>query len=480
MTTPNAETPPPPSNEPFDPTAQRGKMFGALGLDARGPKGPEIVTEPPSDPAKPTEVPPDDKKPALSSAEPPKKDDPKPPKPDEDSDDNEVDPIDEIEKPDDGDADPGEGDDVDPFSDEELEKMRQDDTHAIKTAKEEGKKRKTLEREKQTLEKRNVQLSRELEEARGEIEKFTAVRIDPTTHPDFIAAKKKTHNSIIAAIDNEIGSDAAEIFEKQGWGDELTAASRMIDATVAERRKIKEPLKLAISKKLGLVPRDTKEFDAVVDQDAVKAADQVIAIMSRHTAEYDKLAGIYGTIQTKAESKGIEVGHKEYTAQTKTVREKILSIGAMTAKDIEEDPDSLQAMAARKIRSSPEAKERFDGIVKAVIEMRFGPEALSQEELDRHVQAGKDMGEFQKNRERRVKDFSERRMPEIAAALVLWPEIKKALPDFLKAQRDQEARKDKKEVVRKTTGKPAPTKDEKPVVQNRDELREKMRKSLKL
>ena len=145
----------------------------------------------------------------------------------------------------------------------------------------------------------------------------------------------------------------------------------------------------------------------------------------------------------------------------------------MSEKDIAEDPDSLQSLAAKKINKSPQMKARFEKIEKLVTEMAYGPQALSQEELDKHAATGKDMQEFHKNRNKRVENFRNERLSEIASLLVMLPDIKQMLPEYFKNEAEKKSTQSKKDVVRK--GKKVAPKPEKKVVSEEEKTADELR-----
>lgn len=427
-------------SKPFDIEAQRRKVAASLGL-------PDVKLEPRAN-ATPGEPPaaPQQQQPVEEQAPPPAEseleEEEEEQQPDDEEEEESDDEEEELNLDEDDESDEEEEEEEDALSAEEIEAMRADDTHAVKRAKEEGRMRKQLQREVQALEERNTQLQTKHDEMQKELEKFQTTRIDPSSHPDFIEIKKRVHSSIIGSIDDEVGSSAAAIFEQGGWGNELTKVASLSGATVAERREIKEPLRLDIAKKVGLVPNDTAELDPSIDDEAIRTADRIISILSRHTQDYNNLADTYTRIQSKAEGMSLAMGHQEYVERTQPIRQTITAISTLEQKHIDEDPDSLISLAAKKIGDNPKAKAKFDLITKAVIEMQFGPEALSQEELDRFAQSGRDMEEFHKTREKRVAKFREDQSGQIAALLLLLPEIKQALPQYF-SSKAKAASKDK-------------------------------------
>jgi hypothetical protein len=157
-----------------------------------------------------------------------------------------------------------------------------------------------------------------------------------------------------------------------------------------------------------------------------------------------------------------------------------MSIATMDQRLIDEDPTSLQSLAARKIQRSPEQRSKFSNIVKMAIEMGYGPEALSQEELDKHAQSGKDMIEFEKTRNKRVESFRQTRLPEIIAALVMWPEIKEAMPSYFNDEENRSSSQNRKHITRKATKDVAQAKKKVDEPKTGDELMDDIRKALKM
>jgi len=315
----------------------------------------------------------------------------------EDDSDEVVDP--EVE---DDDFDLDEDPDVDEF-DEEEEQDDDLDKNIVALRKKHTELKEKYQAQEETLTK----TIEELDKTKDELEKYTLTQIDLPDAADKLGDK---------------------------WGDILTEVSRYEETPRAEKAKSLADLRLSIANNLGMVDGDTLELDARVDGDAIDAADKVIDVFERHTGNYQELSDIYTRIQSKAADKSLEIGYDEYQMNTKSVSESLSSIDTMSDKDIDEDPNSLQAMAARKITSSPELKTRSAKIDKMLVELAFGPEALSQAELDRHAKSGKDMGEFQQARNERVTALRNKYIPQFKSMLMLLPQIKKALPEYFEAE----------------------------------------------
>lgn len=324
---------------------------------------------------------------------------------------------------------------------------------------------KTLVADNDLLNEQLVSKEQEIEKLRGELDKLSATKVDPRTHPDFIEERTKTHNNVAAQLRRVIGTDRTKMIVgtevEPKWGRILTDVANLSKLPFDEQDAVENNLRLLIARQIGF---SGEELDYDMDEDYVRTADEVIKTFGNFVPNYDKLANIHETIVSKSQNKSLELGYKEYLEKTKSIREGMAVIETMSDKDIQEDPESLQAIAATKIRRSPQAKAQFDKIKKAVIEMAYGPEALSQEELDKHAASGKDMVEFHKNRMKRVETFRQQRLTEIASALLIWPEIKEQMPAYFKNKSQSERNESKKQILRKassgTTTSVKPTKSE--------------------
>jgi len=389
----------------------------------------------------------------------------------EDDSDEVVDP--EVE---DDDFDLDEDPDVDEF-DEEEEQDDDLDKNIVALRKKHTELKEKYQAQEETLTK----TIEELDKTKDELEKYTLTQIDPKSHPDFLGKSEATANSIYSGLVRLKGlPDAADKLGDK-WGDILTEVSRYEETPRAEKAKSLADLRLSIANNLGMVDGDTLELDARVDGDAIDAADKVIDVFERHTGNYQELSDIYTRIQSKAADKSLEIGYDEYQMNTKSVSESLSSIDTMSDKDIDEDPNSLQAMAARKITSSPELKTRSAKIDKMLVELAFGPEALSQAELDRHAKSGKDMGEFQQARNERVTALRNKYIPQFKSMLMLLPQIKKALPEYFEAENKSAKIKAQKQAVRKSTKKqPREKVEDKNTTLTKESLRENLRKNLRL
>ncbi len=317
---------------------------------------------------------------------------------------------------------------------------------------------KQLVADNDSLNEQLVSKDQKIEELSQELEKFSATRIDPTSHPDFMSLRSKAHNGIASQLRRQIGtSSTIELVgseEQPRWGKILTDVAHLETLPFDQQDDVEDQIRLEIAQRLGF---QGEELDPEYDNEFVEKADTVIRTMGNFTGQYEQLAELHKNIVSKSQTKSLEIGYKEYMEKTKVVNEGLATIETMSDKDLAEDPDSLQSLAARKIKRSPQMKSQFEKIKKAVIEMAYGPQALSQEELDKHAATGKDMVEFQKKREKRVESFRNQRLTEIASLMLLLPEIKEKIPEYFKQESNQEKLNAKKKVLRK--GKSAPSKN---------------------
>lgn len=415
------------------------------------------------------------------------------PEPTPDPNDPTPDPVDPVDpEPTDPTPDPDPADPADPDDDDDLNldddpvdpeptdpTPEPDDDPLDKNIVKLRKKYEDLDARYSSQEEKLTETMEELDRTKKELEKYNLTQVDPKSHPDFITKSKDTENKIYSRLTRLKGVPDAADKLGQRWGDILTDVDHYESAPREEKAGILSDLRVSIAQQLGMVSADTEYLDPSIDIEAVEAADKVIDVFEPHTSDYKELARIFSDIQTKAADNRLETGFNEYQNTTKPIREALAVIDTMSEQDIEEDPTSLQALAAKKIASSPEMKTKAAKIDKYLIEMAFGPEALSQEELDRHHKSGKDMDEFHASRNKRVKQFREQRLPEIKAMMILLPQIKEALPEFFNTEGKKEKAAAQKKAIRRSTGttpkEPAKKEDEQ---LTGDQLRERLRKNL--
>ena len=380
---------------------------------------------------------------------------------------------------DDLDADPDDDDldlDADPDDDDLDADGNSDDDDLDKNIVALRKKHEDLRNDYDSQEEKLTEALEQLKSKTDELEKYELTRIDPKSHPDFVNKSAKLGDTIHSKLIRLKGVPNAADKLGDKWGDILTDVDKFNSTPRNEKTQALNDLRLSIAQRLEMVDSDTTNLDPSVDDDSIDAADKVIDLFDGHSKDYRELAEIYTNIQSKAADRSLAVGYEEYQSSTSNVRQSLASIDTMSDKDIEEDPTSLQSLAAKKINSSSELRAKSVKIDKMLIELGFGAEALSQEELDRHSKSGKDMTEFQRNREKRVTGIREKRLPEIKAMYSLLPEIKKHLPEILDRIEKEGKKKDQKKVVRQATSKEAKKDLEKEEeVLTKDQLRAKMR-----
>lgn len=391
----------------------------------------------------------------------------------------EVEETPEVKKPT-GDLDEDELDlDVDPDStpDEEVEEEDvQDDLDKNIVAL--RKKHTELNEKHQAQEEVLNDTLNELEKTKEELEKYTYTKIDPKSHPDFVNKREATENALYSGLLRLKGvPNAADKIGKE-WGDVLTDVYDYENTPREEKSQALNDLRMSVATRLGMVDEGVDSLDPSIDMDAIDAADSVIEVFERRTGDYKELSDTYERIQSKAADKTLEIGYDEYQSNTESVRQSLAMIDTLSTKDIEEDPTSIQSLAAKKIASSPEFKARAAKIDKMLIELGFGAEALSQEELDRHSKAGKDMDEFHKAREARVTNSREKYLPMMKSLMVMLPQIKEALPQYFEDQDKSEKSKAQKQAVRQSTSKPKAEPEKKEETATRESLRANLRKNL--
>ena len=398
----------------------------------------------------------------------------------EDSDEEEEDSDDEEEEDfdDEEDLDLDNNPEEDPLGDdEEEEEVETNKETAVTQLRKVSKLNKQLESDNDLLNEQLVSKDQEIEDLQSQIDKMSSVKVDPTSHPDFMDLRTKTHNGIATQLRRVVGTSKAKAIvgteAEPRWGKILTEVANLDSLPFEEQDAVEDNLRLHVAQRLGF---QGDELDPDIDDEYIASADKIIATVGNFTPNYDKLADLHSTILSKSQNKSLEIGYKEYNLKTKSVREGLALIETMTDKQIQEDPDSLQSLAAKKIQNSPKMKAQFQKIKKAVLEMAHGPEALSQEELDKHLATGKDMDEFHKKRAKRVENFRNDRLAEIASILTLLPEIKEQMPKFFNNQ-DQKKRNDaKKQVLRK--GKSSPSKGKKSKVKKAEPTSEELKASI--
>ena len=473
----------------FDKEAQKKKFRAALDLDDPQPEptppvDPEPQPEP--EPVEPTPEPEPEPQPPVEPTPPV---DPEPqPEPDPQPEPEPTEPTPEPTAEDDlfediPDLDEGgEGEEgtEEPFTEEELENLRRDDSAAVQQAREKGRLAKQLQAEVDELQLQIGRIEDEKEKALAELEKAASAGVNPMTHPDFVDLKNRTRASIMRQA-RSLPFPVDESRLNDNWGTTLAALRNVDDLPMDEQEQELSDIRLAIAKDLSIVDSEATSLTWDDDPEGMGHVNQVIGVLQSHLPQFDQMKEVYDTIQEKANKQSLAVGYDEYEAKVTPLRDRLDAVVALTEEEIAEDPESLESVAAKRIQNDKGLSRKYTRVRDSLLELTYGPRVLSQEELDRIKATGKDMKEFHKNRDKRVAQLREEWLPQIAMLLTLKPDVVESYLGSVKAGKNAADAKNRRSAVRNISNpKPNPEPEPTPEPQRftREEGRRRMAAAL--
>lgn len=319
-----------------------------------------------------------------------------------------------------------------------------------------------LKSREEELAQRDEELARlqgELNQTKTEKEKLATTAHAPESHPDFI----KKYNGYTKSIDDKLTSKSQWEGLNLSTNDKVAMAaeaSMISELPVQDRQKAHESLRLTFAKKLGLI--DHEETDFSVDPEAEAKATNYVNTFAEISNGYKELVDLRDELKDRLENGKIEIGYQEREAAAKPIRKRVASLIEMDQSLIEDDPQSLMAVASLTLK---EDEKLAKGVKTTVENYRLGRRQLSQTEIDQITDSGKDLDEHVQTMERKVEKDNEKLDGYLAACIALKPVIEKLVRADAKSKSKKKDKQDTESTIRSLTNTPVKPKPTAPITE---------------
>jgi hypothetical protein len=334
---------------------------------------------------------------------------------------------------------------------DEQEESPRIESKAREQAKIRGREAKEL---KAKLTEKDLELARvtkELEEKKSRLEEVEATQIKPFEHPDYVSARETILSDVRVVSRRLPGETKTLLVKKFGFlMDAFLEASEVPSEKAAEAD---EKLTGAIVDNLKLSDVPYEEMDEDERSAAMPTVDRIMGLLERNSEKTRDLQNLYTKLESRAKTGKLSVGYKEYENKTNEFKPIIDKVGDVPDEVLEAKPHSIEAIVAKLIKSSPEAKKRFEKAQKDVLDVLVGPRVLTQDDIDKLEANGTDIKEYLVERDRLHQTKLKKLAPMFVQALVTRAEFSKYVEKASKASDNDDEAETEFDAVQKASRK---------------------------
>jgi len=334
--------------------------------------------------------------------------------------------------------------------DEEEESPR-NESKAREQAKIRGREAKEL---KAKLTEKDLELSRvtkELEEKKSRLAEVEATQIKPYEHPDYVSARENILSDVRVVSRRLPGETKTLLVKKFGFlMDAFLEASEVSSDKAAEAD---EKLTGAIVDNLKLSDVAYADMDEDERSETLPTVDRIMGLLERNSEKTRDLQNLYTKLESRAKTGKLSVGYKEYENKTNEFKPIIDKVGDVPNDVLETRPHSIEAVVAKLIKSSPEAKKRFEKAQKDVLDVLVGPRVLTQDDIDKLEANGTDIKEYLVERDKLHQAKLKKLAPMFVQALVTRAEFSKYVEKASKASDNDDEAETEFDAVQKASRK---------------------------
>jgi hypothetical protein len=315
---------------------------------------------------------------------------------------------------------------------EEEEEKPLEESVAQREAKVRGREAKEL---KAKLTEAQLELSRvkeELETKQSKLSEIEATQIKPHEHPDYLSARELILNDA-RLVARRLSGESKSLLGKN-FGLLMDTFLEAAEAPAAKAEEADEKLTGAIVDNLKLSDVPYAEMDQDERGDAMPTVDRIMGLLERNADKTRDLQALYTKLESRAKTGKITVGYREYEIREKEFAPIVESVGDVPDEVLEEKPHSIEAVVARLVKSSPEAKKRLEKAKKDVLAALIGPRALTQTDIDKLEANGTDIKEYLVERDKLHQSKLKKLAPMFVQALVTRSEFSKYVERASKAE----------------------------------------------
>lgn len=369
-----------------------------------------------------------------------------------------VEDTEEIEDNEEEEADESVDDDIDydepsakADDEEDEEEAPANESKAREQAKIRGREAKEL---KAKLTEKDLELARvtkELDEKKARLDEVEATQIKPHEHPDYVSARETILSDVRVVSRRLPGETKTLLVKKFGFlMDAFLEASEVPSEKAAEAD---EKLTGAIVDSLKLSDISYEEMDEDERSAAMPTVDRIMGLLERNSEKTRDLQNLYTKLESRAKTGKLSVGFKEYENRTNEFKPIIDKVGDVPDEVLETKPHSIEAVVAKLIKSSPEAKKRFEKAQKDVLDVLVGPRVLTQDDIDKLESNGTDIKEYLIERDKLHQAKLKKLAPMFVQALVTRAEFSKYVEKASKVVNDTDEAETEFDAIQKASKK---------------------------
>jgi hypothetical protein len=338
-----------------------------------------------------------------------------------------------------------------PEEEEEEEEKPLEESVAQREAKIRGREAKEL---KTKLTETELELSRikdELKAKQDKLDEIETTQIKPHEHPDYLSAREAILNDA-RLVARRLQGDSKALLGKN-FGLLMDTFLEAAEAPADKAAEADEKLTAVIVDNLKLSDVSYEEMDQDERNAVMPTVDRIMGLLERNAEKTRDLQKLYMKLESRAKTGKITVGYREYEQREKEFSPIVESVGDVPEEVLEEKPHSIEAVVAKLVKSSPEAKKRLEKAKKDVLSALIGPRALTQTDIDKLEANGTDIKEYLVERDRLHQNKLKKLAPMFVQALVTRAEFSKYVEKASKADGTDNSAESEFDAVQKVSKK---------------------------
>ncbi len=296
-----------------------------------------------------------------------------------------------------------------------------------------------------------ARVTKELGEKKARLDEVEATQIKPHEHPDYVGAREAILSDV-RVVSRRLQGETKNLLVKK-FGFLMDAFLEASDAPPEKASEADDKLTGAIVDNLKLSDVAYADMDEEERNSTLPTVDRILGLLERNSGKTRELQNLYTKLESRAKTGKLSVGYKEYENKTNEFKPIIDKVGDVPEEVLETKPHSIEAVVAKLIKSSPEAKKRFEKAQKDVLDVLVGPRVLTQDDIDKLEANGTDIKEYLVERDRLHQAKLKKLAPMFVQALVTRAEFSKYVEKASKVSNDSDEAESEFDAVQKASKK---------------------------
>jgi hypothetical protein len=306
---------------------------------------------------------------------------------------------------------------------EETEEKPLEESVAQREARLRGREAKELKTKLTESELEISRLKEELEAKQSKLSEIEATQIKPHEHPDYVTAREAILSDA-RLVARRLNGESKTLLGKN-FGLLMDTFLEAAEAPPEKASEADEKLTASIVDNLKLFDTSYEDMDQDERNSVMPTVDRVMGLLERNAEKTRDLQKLYTKLESRAKTGKITVGYREYEQKSKEFTPIVESVGDVPEEVLETKPHSIEAITAKLVKNSPEAKKRFEKAKQDVLDVLIGPRALTQTDIDKLEANGTDIKEYLVEREKVHQNKLKKLAPMFVQALVTRAEFAK-------------------------------------------------------